>query len=120
MYSVYFSPFPAMCVCVVVYVRVNVCVRVYVWVSWTQHLAAAVRMGILAQLILYGDSFKQMVGVLQFSMSFLFLGWSSSIIMVAMLFTSYWYLPLLYATWYYYDRHTQLKVRQIWWLPIRM
>ncbi|PVD19110.1 hypothetical protein C0Q70_21670 [Pomacea canaliculata] len=66
-------------------------------------------MGILAQLILYGDSFKQMVGVLQFSMSFLFLGWSSSIIMVAMLFTSYWYLPLLYATWYYYDRHTQLK-----------
>ncbi|XP_076453482.1 2-acylglycerol O-acyltransferase 2-like [Babylonia areolata] len=52
---------------------------------------------------------KQWLAVWQFSMLFVFGGWSCVLLMFCLLFTQYWYLTLVYAAWFYYDRKTHLQ-----------
>ncbi|XP_055055808.2 2-acylglycerol O-acyltransferase 3b isoform X1 [Misgurnus anguillicaudatus] len=50
--------------------------------------------------------FVQDISVLQWVLSFLFLGASCLVLMVYLMFTSLWFFPTLYFTWQIYDWHT--------------
>ncbi|XP_067668805.1 2-acylglycerol O-acyltransferase 2-like isoform X2 [Haliotis asinina] len=47
----------------------------------------------------------QTVAVYQFTLSFLFLGFSCLFLAFYLLFTRFYYISLIYLVWYYYDRH---------------
>lgn len=48
----------------------------------------------------------QTLAVVHYTYIFLFMGFGLLFFFLYLLFTDYYYIPLLYALWYYYDRHT--------------
>ncbi|KAL8624487.1 hypothetical protein ACOMHN_053030 [Nucella lapillus] len=48
----------------------------------------------------------QMLAVLHYTYLFLFMGFGMVFFFLYLLFTRFYFLPLLYLAWYYYDRHT--------------
>lgn len=48
----------------------------------------------------------QMMAVLHYTTSFLFMGFGMLFLFIYLIFTDYYYIPLLYSVWYYYDRLT--------------
>lgn len=60
----------------------------------------------------------QTFAVLQWTLSFLFLGFGSLfLVLYTLIFTKYWYLVLVYGIYYYYDRGTSARGgRRVQWI----
>ena len=54
------------------------------------------------------------LAVLQWTLTFLFLGFTCLFVYIALLFTRFYYIPLIYGVYYYFDRKTSARGGRRW------